>query len=322
MHKLHIVLYNIIMDKEDKDMMVQTMSDCKILYCMAKKPCTETCMCWNWECGQGWHQKLHEMSCKLELLNIMLYPEYKTRIQMDQVKEKFGTLRAYYSVVCDNYSIVGKLGNAVLELASKMRSINYGYKTVTDRESYCTHETEELTDEQYENYKKWNSTQSKLREENGKHYRDYELWHPAKCHVEVCKHKLLHKLMDKLQWLGRKLRSAGFKDLTSAQRIMVTYLDGAASKIIDNAEAECYKTCECCGREIGTDWSPRCETAGWITYICDECAAKKPGFYYKNGEKWQGGKMLMSKEEVDAVRKKFKEEMKKKHGECEDEDKE
>lgn len=309
------------MKTEKDNLMRQTIADCRMLYCMAKRPLTESCMPFLWECGDGWHQKLHEMSCKLELLNIMLYPEYKVRVQMDQVKEKYGTLRAYFSVVCDNYNVIGKLGNMLIGLSDKLRNVNYGYKTVVDKKTYSTNETEELTAEQYKQYKE-HCYVGKLREENGKYYRDYELWHPAKCHTEVCKHKLLHKMMKTLDCIGRKMKQIGFKEFTSAQRIVMTYLENAAEKIVNDAETECYNVCELCGHQIGKDWSPRCETAGWISYICDECAAKRRGFYYKNGEKWQGDKMVMTREEVNAERKKFKEEMKKKYGGFEDEDKE
>lgn len=308
------------MKTEKDNLMQQTIADCRMLYCMAKRPLSESCMPFLWECGYGWHQKLHEMSCKLELLNIMLYPEYKVRVQMDQVKEKYGTLRAYFSVVCDNYNVIGKLGNMLTRLSDTLRTVNYGYKTVVDKESYSTNETEELTAEQYKRFKAY-CYGDKLREENGKFYRDYELWHPAKTHVEICKHKILHKLMNMLDAAGRKLKQIGFNDFTPAQRIVMTYLDNAAEKIVNDAEAECYNVCEHCGHQIGTDWSPRCETTGWITYICDECAAKQKGFYYKNGAKWQGNKLVMTKEEVDAEHKKAEDKLKEKYGDKDNEDK-
>ena len=88
---------------------------------------------------------------------------------------------------------------------------------------------------------------------------------------------------------------------------MLEWLESEAEKRVRQAEADCYNTCEKCGNHIGTDWSPRCETIGWITYICDSCAEKGKFMYMKNGEKWQGKNRLMTREEVKAERKKYEE---------------
>lgn len=50
---------------------------------------TQTCMCWNFECGSGWFKLIDTLSHFLSLS--------KTKIEATQVKEKFGTLRFYYS---------------------------------------------------------------------------------------------------------------------------------------------------------------------------------------------------------------------------------
>ena len=181
-------------EKKDKSLAKETMDQCSILYCTKDLPMTQTCMCWGWECGSGWFNVLHEASCKLEALNLIYYPKYKVRIQADQVKEKFGTLRFYFSVICED------------------------------------------------------------------------------------------------------------AERTKEQEVIVTAMNSWADEIVRWAEDECYKTCEECGNQIGTEWSPRCETTGWITYICDRCASKTKGFYFKNGAKWQEGKLLMTKEEVEAER--------------------
>ena len=95
------------------------------------------------------------------------------------------------------------------------------------------------------------------------------------------------------------------EERTDAQEVMIEYLEAEADKIIREAEDECYNTCEECGSQIGTDWSPRCETSGWIRYICSRCAETidKCGYvrtYFKNGAKYQGKTLLQTKEEVDA----------------------
>jgi len=63
------------------------------------KPMMETCMCWGFECGDGWFNILDQL-----MGNIQHHIDWKNRkeevvaqVTLDQVKEKFGTLRFYYS---------------------------------------------------------------------------------------------------------------------------------------------------------------------------------------------------------------------------------
>lgn len=62
-------------------------------------PVTETCMCWGFECGDGWFQILNQL-----MNNIQHHIDWKNKdgevvpqVVLDQVKEKFGTLRFYYT---------------------------------------------------------------------------------------------------------------------------------------------------------------------------------------------------------------------------------
>lgn len=63
------------------------------------KPMTETCMCWGFDCGDGWFNILYQL-----MGNIQHHIDWKNKnsevvaqVTLDQVKEKFGTLRFYYS---------------------------------------------------------------------------------------------------------------------------------------------------------------------------------------------------------------------------------
>lgn len=63
------------------------------------KPMTETTMCWGFECGDGWFNILNQL-----MGNIQHHIDWKnrkgqevTQVTIDQVKEKFGTLRFYYT---------------------------------------------------------------------------------------------------------------------------------------------------------------------------------------------------------------------------------
>ena len=70
------------------------------------KHMTETCMCWGFECGDGWYNILNLLMSNIQHhidwnnQNFEKgYTQYKQvpQVTLDQVKEKFGTLRFYYS---------------------------------------------------------------------------------------------------------------------------------------------------------------------------------------------------------------------------------
>ena len=286
--------YNDDMNTEDKDtgaeqcekaehsLEKETIADCKILYCDAGLPMTKTCMCWGFETGKGWWRVLRRLSCELEALNLLVYDKWKVRIQADQVKEKYGTLRFYYSVECDNYNEVGLAAKKIIDDFENKKDCGYfGLKTVVDEKG---HSVDEL-------------------DEDGK---TVSVWHPPKCHVEVTKHKDEYEQMKKAADEAHKtLCESGYDDITPEQKIMMEWLESEAEKKVKQAEEDCYCTCEECGFQIGTDWSPRCETIGWITYICHHCAEKRDYPYMKNGEKWQGKTRLMTREEVKAEDEKY-----------------
>jgi hypothetical protein len=62
-------------------------------------PMTETCMCWGFECGDGWFNILDQL-----MGNIQHHIDWENKteevvpqVTLDQIKEKFGTLRFYYT---------------------------------------------------------------------------------------------------------------------------------------------------------------------------------------------------------------------------------
>jgi hypothetical protein len=66
----------------------------------------ETCMCWGFECGDGWFNILDQLMSNIQHhidwnnQNFDKgYTQYKqvAQVTLDQVKEKFGTLRFYYT---------------------------------------------------------------------------------------------------------------------------------------------------------------------------------------------------------------------------------
>ena len=284
-------------EEKHKSIAEETMEMCRILYCQKGLPMTKTCICWGWECGEGWHRVLKRLSCELEALNLQFYDKYKVRIQADQVKEKFGTLRFYYSVVCDNFTEDGLAANKVIDaFEEKVDSGYFGLKHVVDEKG---------------------KTVTEVDENGGKH----EVWHPPKSHVEVTAHIDEYESMKAAADEARKaLAERGRYDVTPAQRVIMEYMESEAESRVRKAEDDCYNTCETCGAQIGTDWSPRCETTGWIRYICDRCADKMEFAYMKNGERWQAGKLVATREQVQKEREEFEAKIKKREEASSNED--
>ena len=85
--------------------------------------------------------------------------------------------------------------------------------------------------------------------------------------------------MNLLRRLGGRLQAG----TSSKAEVMFQYAASRADEIVAKYEKRCYGTCEECGRQIGTDYSPRCETHGWIRYVCEGCAKKRGWRYSKEG---------------------------------------
>jgi hypothetical protein len=69
--------------------------DFPLLYSDRNAPMSATCMCWGFECGDGWEPLIRELSAKLEAAIAALPVEEQPNYKAMQVKEKFGTLRFY-----------------------------------------------------------------------------------------------------------------------------------------------------------------------------------------------------------------------------------
>lgn len=72
-----------IMNKELDEKLVKTFPN---LYAKRYASMQETCMCWGFDCDDGWFDIIWELSEKLEKLG---------GVVASQVKEKYGTLRFY-----------------------------------------------------------------------------------------------------------------------------------------------------------------------------------------------------------------------------------
>ena len=76
------------MKKENEERLLKRYPE---LYRQRHLPMTETCMCWGFDVGDGWYKILAKLSKKLDA-----YAKEKAiKLEVTQVKEKFGTLRFY-----------------------------------------------------------------------------------------------------------------------------------------------------------------------------------------------------------------------------------
>ena len=83
------------MNKELDDKLVKTFP---LLYRNRYAKETNTCMCWGFTHGDGWHSIIWDLSLKVEPLitaYTLEHPDDKDPPCAGQVKEKFGTLRFY-----------------------------------------------------------------------------------------------------------------------------------------------------------------------------------------------------------------------------------
>jgi hypothetical protein len=64
----------------------------------------ETCMCWGFDCDDGWFQLIYDLSKKLEAEILKQPEEGRQCFRASQVKEKFGGLRFYMDSQTDEMS--------------------------------------------------------------------------------------------------------------------------------------------------------------------------------------------------------------------------
>jgi hypothetical protein len=70
-------------------------TDFPTLYAQRFDDMQSTCMCWGFECDDGWEPIIRKLSEKLEFLNNIGV----VKVEAIQVKEKFGTMRFYTSIM-------------------------------------------------------------------------------------------------------------------------------------------------------------------------------------------------------------------------------
>lgn len=148
--------------------------------------------------------------------------------------------------------------------------------------------------------------------------RDFKCWRkelPGGKSKMVWKPRLRHAIM---MFFCRIARYIKYCIGPSAKReVMRNAIGLTVEKLIQQAEHDCYNTCQDCGRQIGSDWSPRCEMQGWINYVCEDCAKKRGGTYAMYGERSEDTKYFMDGQDITEEHKekmrKYNEELREYH---------
>lgn len=264
----------------------------------------------------GWTDPLEEFAYKMEALNLK-YAKYGIKVTAEQTKSKYGTYRFYEAISCKPsrfFRIIGWPGNA---LHSWLQSVDYGAKTVVDKDEHVTQEWEEVRKEDYDAGRdhhgrkidlkdkehRYRIVDSISKDEDGKlkttarYFVSYDLHHGRQTHIEFTKHPILRKLRDLIwranMWLGQLEPEPSRK-----VRVMRRSFELEVERLIREAEHKCTHYCEECGSQIvvGDDDSSRCRTLGWVAYLCERCACADGSTYVKEGKHFREGKQLSAKE--------------------------
>ena len=238
-----------------------------------------------WECGLGWTNAISGLSYRLECANRIFKRLFRVHVVADQVKEKFGELRFYYTIVRDVPPLVEWICRKITVASdSILENADFRKKSVTIEPAQKIVKCREITKSPNEfAYTTLNS--SKILESSEEDFR-CELTEIHRYEISKLvptRHKLLWTLAKACKSFSVWISNLYSVD-TNRQAIGMEGLDTLAFDAVHKAEKECYSTCEECGREIGTDFSPRCETTGWITYLCEQCARNRGHGYKKNGK--------------------------------------
>ena len=264
-----------------KELKARVMKDCLTLY-PGRRP--------GWECGIGWTDALAKLSYKIECANQLFSRNFRVHAEADQIKEKFGRLRFYYTVHRDAPLIIERLSWFLRKFADViLHKADFRTKRVTIKPATVTIECKELPppsspDDPLYDGKLLESPDGFMCQLNkvyqyevSKHVptRLQALWHIAYACYKV------------ESWL-LGLYSANL----NRQAIGAEALEDFVEKAIRETEDACHSTCEECGSSIGTDYLPRCETLGWITYICERCAKKRGVKYRKGNGIYRNGELI------------------------------
>ena len=189
---------------------------CRLLYRQAKLSMMETCMCWGIECGTGWYEPIKELSYRLECINYAILPKWGFVIEAEQVKEKFGTLRFYFTV------------REIPSLWRRFLAAPFMWLGIT------------------------------------------------KIDAKGFEKKVADGISHFFFTIGSRI-IGGSKRRQMKREVIRSAIYNYVDNLVKECDEGCYNVCEHCGKQFA--WNPRCETLGWISYVCEDCAIKGQHHY-------------------------------------------
>lgn len=246
------------------------MNEYPILFQQKTKTPMETCMCWGICCDEGWYEPLNKLCFNLQFLNKTYYSKYKCRIQADQVKQKFGGLRFYYTVVYEPNLFFRMIRNGFYYLSYLInKSVSFKYKIVVDENEKEVQTCVQITQKEYNDLENKNATN--IKKQNGKFYKNKIVKQAKKGHKQLLNHKFLHKIDDICVVILNKI--ARIKP-NKKQEIILGVLNDISDSLIRQCEQSCWDTCQICGEK--NDYSKKniITTNGWVKRICRDCSNK------------------------------------------------
>lgn len=254
----------------------KTVDDCKILYKDNFCP---------WEVKEGWYNILSEFSYLCEEMNIRFYKKYRYRIILEQIKQKFGTLRIYASVVQDPCRFITWIIECLNKITNKLDNIDYNFKQLNNSGLYSIYEIEVYDNENemvYDN-RAINVRTSKLK---NKFVKTIEYTNYTKIKFKPTKNKIIYYIKCCICAVSKWILNFSWKFKKNKNleeyNVIMEYMNTELDKLISKYEHESETICEECGYKINTKHETVCYTTGWITTLCESCA-KKSGNEYEMG---------------------------------------
>lgn len=258
----------------------------------------------------GWRYPVEDMAYALEKLNIF-YSKYHFRVVFDQTKEKFGTFRGYWRMHQVPYGISGIMFRIFSSIQKKIfDNVRFDMKRVEDSSEYAQLRWREIDKDEYDGrlneygkkiedskiYNKGKLTNDTpiyiginppttvyFQEKDGKFFRSYVVHYAGKFHYEPTKHKFLYWFANACRRISSFFNNE--RDLTGRDLVMWNAFEREVRDIVNRCEHECEDFCEDCGSRIGEHGNTRCETHGWISFVCRSCALRRGSIYYDTKEK-------------------------------------
>lgn len=272
-------------ERQANDLKARTRRDCKTLYPDGK---------FSWECGPGWARILARLSYRLECANRLFKKNFLVHVEADQVKEKFGELRFYYSIGHDIPPLIERLHVFLCRSADViLRTADFRAKRIVKQRGGVVVKCREIDPAVEDDPFAWSFTAP-----DGFTCSVKKIHRPETAELVATRLRFLWIVAHACRRLAATLEVLYSGDL-NRQNVGAEALDGFVEKSVRKAEEECYSVCEDCGRPIGEDYSPRCQTVGWISYICEDCAKAQGRKYVKNKTMYKDGRPVEQQKDVE-----------------------